>query len=188
MSKKKTATKNKKTMMKVEDLIHDPANVRKHDDRNIEAIKSSLARFGQQKPIVVNEENIVLAGNGTLAACRALGWDEMWVEITPLKGVEATAYSIADNRTAELAEWDADELAQMLSSLQNDDDIDHLVTGYTDEEIGKLVDKAMGKEHEGGLEIERILQVAVDCENEEQQREVYDMLMEGGYKCRVLTL
>jgi ParB-like chromosome segregation protein Spo0J len=39
---------------KVSELVNDPVNVRKHDQRNIDAIKSSLTRFGQQKPIVVN--------------------------------------------------------------------------------------------------------------------------------------
>jgi ParB-like chromosome segregation protein Spo0J len=51
------------------DQVHaDPANARRHPQRNLDAIMSSLARFGQQKPIVIDEQNICRAGNGTLAA------------------------------------------------------------------------------------------------------------------------
>lgn len=56
-------------------LAFDPANVRKHPEANLDAIRASLRRFGQQKPIVVGRDNIVLAGNGLLAAARAEGWE-----------------------------------------------------------------------------------------------------------------
>ena len=51
----------------------DPSNARVHPEKNLEAIKSSLRRFGQQRPIVIDQNNIVRAGNGTLAAALALG-------------------------------------------------------------------------------------------------------------------
>ena len=90
------------------DAIHaDPDNVRIHSDRNLDAIKASLRRFGQQKPIVVDENlNIVRTGNGTLEAARALDWPTIEITRTTLKDFEAIAYAIADNRAAELAEWD----------------------------------------------------------------------------------
>jgi len=59
------------------ELSLDPANVRKHDRRNLDAIKASLRKFGQQKPIVVDTKGIVLAGNGTLTAAKELGWSEI---------------------------------------------------------------------------------------------------------------
>ena len=127
--------------IKVKNLLNDPANVRKHDDRNIESIKASLQRFGQQKPIVVNELGRVVAGNGTLMAAKSLGWKEIQIVRTELDGVDATAYAIADNRTAELAVWDDDALAQTLAALHKDDSIDELVTGFTDQEIEDLIGK-----------------------------------------------
>jgi ParB-like chromosome segregation protein Spo0J len=90
----------------IDSVMVDPANVRLHPQRNMETIKASLARFGQQKPLVVDGDNIVRAGNGTLEAARALGWQDIKIIRTPLKGSEATAYAIADNRSSELAEWD----------------------------------------------------------------------------------
>ena len=119
-------------------LLHDPSNVRKHGQRNLDMIKASLARFGQVKPIVVDGDNIVRAGNGTLMAARALGWSTIDIVRTPLKGAEATAYAIADNRTAELAEWDDESLAQQLAALQIDDEALALATGFDEKEIAAL--------------------------------------------------
>ena len=123
----------------IEALTLDPANVRRHGKRNLEAIKGSLLRFGQQKAIVVDENGVVVAGNGTLEAARALGWKELQVVRTALAGADRTAFSIADNRTAELAAWDEDALAKALVSLKCDDAIDELATGFTDDEIERIV-------------------------------------------------
>lgn len=103
--------------VEVSSLVFDPVNARKHDSRNLEAIKGSLTRFGQQKPIVVDAKGVVLAGNGTLAAAKALGWTEIWVKQSDLDTVNASAYSLADNRTAELAEWDDEALHSQLAAL-----------------------------------------------------------------------
>jgi ParB family chromosome partitioning protein len=126
----------------IKDLTMDPANVRKHSERNLESIRASLNRFGQQKPIVVNRDGVILAGNGTYAAAKSLGWKEIQVVRTDLNGADAVAYAIADNRTAELAEWDGPALAETLAALQNDEEYDHLVTGFTDAEIEALVNAA----------------------------------------------
>ena len=106
----------------IKQLIVDPANVRKHNAKNLKAIEASLRRFGQQKPIVVDGDGIVRAGNGTLAAAQQLGWTHIDIVRTALKGADATAYSIADNRTAELAEWDEEALSQQLAAIQIEDE------------------------------------------------------------------
>lgn len=102
----------------VDHLLFDPANARTHDKKNLAAIKGSLRKFGQQKPIVVNSKGEVVAGNGTLAAAKALGWQEIAVVRTSLEGVDATAFALADNRTAELAAWDEEILGKTLQSLR----------------------------------------------------------------------
>jgi hypothetical protein len=101
----------------VASLVFDPSNARKHDEKNLQAIKGSLAKFGQQKPIVVTKDNVVVAGNGTLHAAKELGWETIDIHRTPLKGTEAIAYALADNRTSELAEWDDEILNTQLTSL-----------------------------------------------------------------------
>ncbi len=124
--------------VKIDELTADPANVRKHNEKNISAIKASLKRFGQQKPIVVDADGIVRAGNGTLAAAIALGWTHIDIHRTELRGAEATAYAIADNRTAELAEWDEAALAQQLAGLQIDDEELPEAAGFTVAEMQAL--------------------------------------------------
>ena len=123
----------------VAELSLDPSNVRKHSRRNLDAIKASLRKFGQQKPIVVDAKGIVLAGNGTLTAAKELGWTEIQATRTELAGVEATAFAIADNRTAELAEWDEDGLAKVLESPKVEDADLLAATGYDSAEVDKMV-------------------------------------------------
>ena len=105
---------------KIAELKNDPANARKHSPRNLKAIRDSLDVFGQQKPIVVDSRGVVIAGNGTLEAARELGWDEIAVAVTDLDPAHAQAFGIADNRTAELAEWDTDVLGQLLEGMDSD--------------------------------------------------------------------
>jgi ParB-like chromosome segregation protein Spo0J len=102
----------------ISSLEFDSNNTRIHPVANIETLKKSLERFGQQKPIVVSKDNIVLAGNGTLQAAKALGWQTIVIWRSELTGMEATAYSIADNRASELASWNEQALAQQLNDLQ----------------------------------------------------------------------
>ncbi len=102
------------------DLRLDPNNARAHDERNLMAIANSLSRFGQQKPIVVAPDGTVLAGNGTLAAAKHLGWEQIAAITTDLDGAEARGYAIADNRTSELAEWDFVRLSEELQALPPD--------------------------------------------------------------------
>jgi len=120
------------------DLHNDPANVRKHGDQNLAAIKASLVRFGQQKPIVVNQDGVVVAGNGTLIAARALNWTTIKAIRTNLVGSEATAFAIADNRTAELAEWDESALHQQLAAIAIDDEELLAATGFDEKQLAKL--------------------------------------------------
>lgn len=103
----------------VSELTPDPDNARKHDNANLEAIAGSLEQFGQRKPIVVTSKNVVVAGNGTLQAAKSLGWTEIDVVRTPADWTtdQAKAFALADNRTAELAEWDGEVMARQVIEL-----------------------------------------------------------------------
>ena len=100
-------------------LTLDPRNARKHGRRNLEAIRGSLQQFGQRRPLVVRQDLQVIAGNGTLVAMRELGFTEVAVTRVPAGWTDdqVRAYALADNRTAELAEWDDAVLADMLAEL-----------------------------------------------------------------------
>ncbi len=119
----------------IDALILDPENARKHSQENIQAIKASLARFGQQKPIVVTETGLVKAGNGTVIAAQELNWTQLWCTVTQLSDEEADKYAIADNRTAELAVWDDEVLFDKLKSWPEGDSELFDALGFNPEDI-----------------------------------------------------
>ena len=106
-------------VVSIDALTLDPRNARKHGRRNLDAIKASLEQFGQRRPLVVRADLQVIAGNGTLEAIRDLRWSEVAVTRVPADWTDdqVRAYALADNRTAELAEWDDVVLADMLAEL-----------------------------------------------------------------------
>ena len=106
--------------VKIDSLKMDPDNARVHSERNLKAIAGSLEGFGQRRPLVV-WDGIVIAGNGTLEAAKSLGWGEIEITRVPADWThdQARAYALADNRTAELAEWDSTILADQLVELDS---------------------------------------------------------------------
>ncbi len=123
----------KKTAMPIDSLTLDPRNARVHPERNLETIKASLVLYGQLKPIVVRKDtNVVVAGNGTLTAAKALGWTKIAVTMADLTETQALGYGITDNRSAELARWDLEGLAD-LEKLLND--INHPLPGWSRDEL-----------------------------------------------------
>jgi len=120
------------TVIDLNDLISDPANARKHSEKNLEAISSSLSRFGPARSIVIDKNGVVRAGNGTLEAARAAGVKKVRVVqaddgelVAVLRSdwtdAEAAGYAIADNRTAELGEWDDEVLRRTIAELKDTD-------------------------------------------------------------------
>lgn len=118
----------------IDSLTPDPDNARIHSQRNLDAIKASLERFGQQKPIVVDRHNVVRAGNGTMQAARDLGWESIACVYSDLADAEMWAFAVADNRTGELAEWDTTQLARVISDIQSAGE-DPSVLGFSDNEL-----------------------------------------------------
>jgi len=105
--------------VKISELKPDPNNARTHDNKNLEAIAGSLTQFGQRKPIVIDQKNIIVAGNGTFMAAKSLGWEEMQAVRVPSDWDKdkIKAFALADNRTAELADWNHDVLATTILEL-----------------------------------------------------------------------
>ena len=130
-------------------LTPDPANTRLHPDRNRATIRASLKRFKAGRSLVCDKNNVVRAGNGTLAELAEAGIDEAVIVDPELNQVvvvrrkdwtasEATAYSIADNRSGDQAENDDAALAETLRALQSED-FDLAAVGYDDAEVDALI-------------------------------------------------
>jgi DNA modification methylase len=121
-------------------LNFDSDNARLHSDKNIDAIMKSLAEFGQDQPLVVQKQGmIVRKGNGRLQAARRLGWEWIAAFVVDENDVRAVARAIADNRSGELATWDEEKLAQMLRSIREAGEIDLDVTGFSQADIDQLL-------------------------------------------------
>jgi ParB-like chromosome segregation protein Spo0J len=106
----------------VDKLAQDPSNTRTHDADNLRAIEGSLREFGQVSPLVANTRNKqVVVGNGRLVVAKRMGWSHVavvWRDLTPK---QQRALSIADNRSAELADWDLERLEAELAGMEVED-------------------------------------------------------------------
>lgn len=121
-------------VVEIASLVPDPNNARLHPERNVEAIKDSLRRYGQKEPLVVRAENrMIAAGNGRRTAMLEIGWTKCAATIRPMTDEEFTGFALADNRTAELARWDLEVVAR-LEQLQGAAGM----VGWTAEDIAKL--------------------------------------------------
>lgn len=105
----------KLTKVPLVQLVPDERNARLHNDKNINAIKASLNEFGQFRALVVQKgTNKIAAGNGVYRAMKELGWETVDVEYRELDSTQFTRLALADNKTAELAEWDTKTLEKLI--------------------------------------------------------------------------
>lgn len=174
--------------VKIDLLIPDPQNVRTHDQKNLEAISRSLAKFGQRKPIVVAKANdgslVVIAGNGTLEAAKSLGWESIDVVDAPADWDADTirAYAIADNRTAELADWNQVALTSALVDLD--------AVGWDLQDLGFKPLDPSGIEDEDGnpKDLGEKFEVVIECASEDEQAALLLRLSAEGLKVRAIVL
>jgi hypothetical protein len=136
--------------VEMERLVLDPANARKHGQKNLDAIKGSLSRFGQRVPLVVNSRtNIIEKGNGTFLAARALGWTHIAVVDVDDDPLQAAGFAIADNRAGELAEWDYNALGPQLEALSEGGfDLDSIGLDVADVEEALNLWRGLGESDE----------------------------------------
>jgi len=147
----------------IADLTPDEENARRHDDRNVGMIVDSLQEVGAARSIVIDENGLILAGNATIQAAAKAGIKQ--VQVVDVDGDTVVAVrrsgltseqkkrlAYFDNRTAELADWNADQLLADLeggldlSGLFGKDELDELLKGITQEEPpedpGPQIDRA----------------------------------------------
>jgi len=119
-------------------LKFDDKNARKHDKKNLKSIKDSLDKFGQVEPLVVQKSTMkVIGGNGRLAAMKELGWKDCDIALIDVDNDKAKALGLVLNRSAELAEWDDDNLKELLSELDSEGwDLDGL--GWDESDLSEM--------------------------------------------------
>ncbi len=130
-------------MTSIKDLKSDHKNARRRTDRSAELIKESLQRYGAARSIVIDEDNRILAGNGTIEGAKEAGINRIRVietdgdEViavrrTGLTEEQKVGLALADNRTADLSEWDQEMLNRLgeqhdISLFFSQDDLDGIL-------------------------------------------------------------
>lgn len=108
-------------LKKIGDLIPYFNNPRINENA-VDKVAESIKQFGFQNPIIVDRENVVIAGHTRLKAAEALGLDEIPVIVAKsLTDEQARAYRLADNKTSEFAEWDYEKLNAEIAELNDFD-------------------------------------------------------------------
>lgn len=114
--------------MKIEkrniDLIKPYWRNPRNNDKALEAVKESIRRYGYNQPIVVDTENVIIAGHTRYKALRQLGYKSIAVVVLDIDEDKAKQYRIADNKTAEMSEWDDDLLMFELREIEELEDME----------------------------------------------------------------
>ena len=113
-------------------------NPRTIPDKAVQKVVGSLRQLGFQKPIVVDEAGVVIAGHVVLKAAQQAGFPRVPVLISNLDAKAAKAYRLADNRTAQETDWLEDLLKDELTAL-DDEGFDLSSIGFDDRELQKLL-------------------------------------------------
>lgn len=172
-------------MVATADLLPYVNNSRTHSPEQVEQIAISMREFGWTAPIIVDDENMVLAGHGRLMAAKKLKMEQCpVVRASNLSPAQKKAYVIADNKLAENSGWDKELLGAELAFLQ-EQEFDLAVLGFDATELADLM--GLGEEAEDESEqLAHEYAIIINCENEGQQLALLDELEERGMKCRAL--
>ena len=119
----------------IDDIKPYENNPRNNDDA-VDAVANSIKEFGWQQPIVVDNEGVIIAGHTRYKAAKKLGLKHVPVVVADnLTPDQVKAYRLADNKTAELADWDMDLLNDELDQIRNIDMSDFGFDELDDDQI-----------------------------------------------------
>ena len=122
----------------VADLELYAGNPKQHPESQLMLLERSIREFGWTTPVLVDKNDVVIAGHGRIEAARRLGMDRVpTIRLDHLTPEQARAYRIADNRLTELGPWDAGKLVEELDELKlSGYEVD--LTGYTLADLGRM--------------------------------------------------
>lgn len=164
----------------IRDIIPNKENPRYIKGDKFQKLVNSIREFPEMldlRPIVVNQEMVVLGGNMRLKACTEAGLTEVPIIIAEnLTEDQEKEFIIKDNSS--FGEWDWDLLA-------NEWDVNQLADWGL--EIPNF-DTDVEDEKDLSDNLEMSYKIEIDLENEEEQEKMYNNLIADGYKCRILTL
>jgi hypothetical protein len=120
-------------------------NARTHSPKQIRQIADSIAAFGFTNPVLIGENDEIIAGHGRVEAAKLLGMECVpTLRLSRLNRAQRRAYVLADNKLALEAGWDRDVLARELTWLSQSG-LKVEITGFAMEDIAMIVEEAQGK-------------------------------------------
>lgn len=116
------------------------ANNPRDNDGAVDAVAASIREFGFKVPVIVDKDNVIVAGHTRIKAAEKLGLSAVPViRADDLTEEQVRAFRLADNKTSELAEWDFEKLKEELSEIKG---IDMSEFGFLVDEIKEFKEKA----------------------------------------------
>ena len=175
--------------MPLENLKPYPGNYRKHPPEQLAHLVASLQQYGWARNVVISSDGVILAGHGIVEAARQTGLHEVPVHRLEYASDDprAAKFLVLDNEVSRLAEDDNDQLAALLSDIQQTDDLGG--TGYSDEELDRLIEQIEGLSDAQPQDVGASAQawmIVIDCTDEQQQIELLERFESEGLKCRAL--
>ena len=177
-------------------LKQDPKNARKRTAQSKHLIQESLNRYGAARSIVIDETDRILAGNCTIEGAKAAGISKVRIIETDgdeiiavrrsgLTEHEKVGLALADNRTSDLSEWDA----EMLHNLSQEQDI---APWFSEDDIAELLGKKDDFDPDDPTtdqsnKITDVFQIIVNCTSEQQQTDLLNRLLDENFECRALN-
>ncbi len=110
----------------------------RRNDHAVEAVAESIRTFGFNVPILCDRNLLIVAGHTRWKAAQKLGMLKVPVIVVEMDDAKRRSFAIADNKTAQLAEWDFPKLKEVLDKLRSED-IEIKSLGFSDEEIRRLL-------------------------------------------------
>jgi len=163
--------------VKINTLIKNTDNPRYIKEDKFNKLVKSIKEFPEmleKRPIIVDENMIVLGGNMRLRACLDAGFKEVWIEqVTNWTDKQKKEFIIKDN--VGFGEWDWDILGNNYTFEELADWGLDIVTGS--DEIEDLSEALIAD-----------LKIEITVKSEDEQEQLFEELSKRGYKCRVLTL
>lgn len=130
----------KTVKMKISELHHPEKNTRRHPQKQINEMKRSIKMFGQFRPVVVDEKNVILAGNGLVIGLRELGIEDVDViKYDNLTENQKKKLMLADNQVASLGTDDYAAIEEFIKEITKED-LD--IPGYDEETLALLVEES----------------------------------------------
>ena len=164
---------------KIEEIKPYENNPRKNDDA-VKYVANSIKEFGFKVPIVIDKNNVIVAGHTRYKASKKLGIDIVpCVVADDLTQKQINAFRLADNKTAEMADWDNEKLK---SELEQIFDINMKNFGFDD------IEQEIEYEDLSDNLIDKFEVIIVKCTDAMNMQETYEWLTAEGYECRLSTL